>query len=78
MTRKIDRLLRNGGTQIIRDGDSAGRTPSWLRGQFRVPHRCPVDHCDRRVLAAPGSAPRCALFAARMVPDDSQRDSSFD
>ncbi len=78
LTRKIDQLLRNAGTQVIRDGDSASRTPSWLRGQVRVPHQCPFDHCDRRVMAAPGNAPSCALFAARMDPEESRRDSPFE
>lgn len=68
LTWKIDRLLRNARTQVIRDGDKAAETPSWLRGRFRVAHRCPLDHCDRSVVAAPGGAPRCALFAAEMEP----------
>ncbi|MEV7041407.1 hypothetical protein [Amycolatopsis sp. NPDC051061] len=67
---KIDRLLRNAKTQVIRDGDAAGQSPSWLRGRFRVAHRCPLDHCDRSVVAAPGGAPQCALFAAGMEPDN--------
>jgi hypothetical protein len=71
LARKIDRLLRNARTQVIRDGDTAGKTPPWLRGRFRVAHRCPLGHCDRSVVAAPGGAPRCALFAAPMEPDDS-------
>lgn len=71
LARKIDRLLRNAATQVIREGDTTGKTPPWLRGQFRVTHRCPLDHCDRSVVAPPGSAPRCALFAVEMEPGDS-------
>jgi hypothetical protein len=69
LARKIDRLLQNAETQVIREGETAGKTPPWLRGQFRVAHRCPLSHCDRTVEAAPGGAPRCALFAADMEPD---------
>ncbi len=78
LAQKIDRLLRNASTQIIRDGDAAGKTSPWLRGQFRVAHRCPLDQCDRRVVVAPGSAPRCALFATGMETDDSQQDRPFE
>ncbi len=70
LTQKVDRLLRNASTQVIRDGDAAGTTPPWLRGRFRVAHRCPLRHCDRHVMATPGDAPRCDLFAAEMEPDD--------
>lgn len=67
---KIDRLLRNGRTQVTREGETAGKTPPWLRGQFRVAHRCPLSHCDRTVVAAPGGAPCCALLGVAMEPDD--------
>jgi hypothetical protein len=70
LTRRIDRLLRNASTQVIREGDASENTPPWLRGQFRVPHRCPLRQCDRHIVAAPGGAPRCDLFAAEMEPDD--------
>ncbi|WP_290054923.1 hypothetical protein [Amycolatopsis solani] len=72
LTQKIDRLLRNERTQVIREGDAtAGKTPTWLRGQFRIAHRCPLGHCGRRVVAPRGNAPRCALFETEMEPDDS-------
>jgi hypothetical protein len=73
LIRKIDRLLRNVETQVIREGDARAKDSSRLRGPLRVTYQCPLGLCDRRVLASLGSIPHCSLLAAGMEADHSGR-----